>query len=347
MKILDDQMARTIAEQALPAWGLSNPTIDLISRSENIVFRVDTNPASGPSKTYVLRIHRPGYHTLDALNSEQTWTTILNERGLSVPMPKKTSDGQGYVPVRVSGTEMPPEIRYVGMVEWFEGTPMSEIIDDLPDEATKIDYFNQLGRIAARLHNRTVDWLVPHTFYRHSFDQFGLMGDGMLGQAPFWGRFWNAPQLSKEERDRLLPIRAAIYRRLANMQRNPQTYSLIHADLHPGNVLIRGDEIHVIDFDDSGYGWHSYELAVSVYYFLGRPDFETIQAAVIAGYRAERNLDDQVIDEIIELIPLFLLIRCLALIGWTAARPELGKMERIPRLVAQAFEITRSRIYLW
>ena len=44
-------------------------------------------------------------------------------------------------------------------------------------------------------------------------------------------------------------------------------------------------------------------------------------------------------DEIVELIPLFLLIRCLALIGWTAARPELGKQERIPKLVAQAFEM--------
>ena len=39
---------------------------------------------------------------------------------------------------------------------------------------------------------------------------------------------------------------------------------MIHADLVPENVLVDGDSIRLIDFDDAGFGWHHFEIATAL-----------------------------------------------------------------------------------
>ena len=95
------------------------------------------------------------------------------------------------------------------------------------------------------------------------------------------------------------------------------------ADLHPHNLLVNGDQLHVIDFDDSGFGWHQYEIAVALDAYRKPPHFEVARDALIAGYRSERPLSDAAI----ELLPMFLLIRSLALLGWLHERPEHNRGE--------------------
>ena len=65
-----------LALRALKAWQFDNARLRPIGVSENASFRVDT-----PDKRYVIRIHRPGYHTLDELESEQVWTAALLRPG--------------------------------------------------------------------------------------------------------------------------------------------------------------------------------------------------------------------------------------------------------------------------
>ena len=66
-------------------------------------------------------------------------------------------------------------------------------------------------------------------------------------------------------------------------------YNLIHADLHFGNVLVDGDRLAVIDFDDCGFGWHPYELAVVL---AGHPTerFDANFESLLRGYRRVRAL---------------------------------------------------------
>lgn len=326
MTILDDATAYAIAKQALPHWHFSAPKLNLISRSENIVFRVDTSDDT----RYVLRIHRPGYHTLDELNAEQDWTTALNRSGLSVPVAVKMHErigaSDGYASVSVPNAD---ETRFVGVVEWFEGEVLRNIMEEANNDDAMSQYFHQLGQIAARVHNQSAGWTPPSKSRRHELD-----ADGLVGDAPFWGRFWDLPQFSSNEGKRLSEIRAKLHKMLTDLGKDPHIYSLIHADLHPGNLLIRDETPHVIDFDDCAYSWHIYELAVSLFYSWDEPYFEAIRDAMIAGYRTERTL----LDEMVALLPVFLLIRCLSLIGWTHERPELGRHERIPKLVTKAIE---------
>ena len=319
-KALDRATLRAIAERALDEWDICAVELELISISENTVFRVDTNTG----ETYVLRIHRPGYHNLAELNSEQQWTAALKRAGIGVPLPRLTRDCRGYAIVPVPGSM---ETRHVGIVEWFEGVTLSSIMAQAPDEKALALHFDQLGRIAARIHNQAVSWQIPEDFQRHAFDADGLMGD-----APFWGPFWVLPELKAAEREHILNARRVIHRTLSDYGKGEGTYSLTHADLHPHNLLVNGDQLHVIDFDDAGFGWHQYEIAVALDAYRKPPHFEVARDALIAGYRSERPLSDAAI----ELLPMFLLIRSLALLGWLHERPEHNRGNRVRNLIQSA-----------
>ncbi|MEO2005243.1 MAG: phosphotransferase [Candidatus Poribacteria bacterium] len=316
-KPLDENTLRAIAERALTEWDLQGPRLELISISENTVFRVDADAG----ETYALRIHRPGYHTLAELISEQQWTAALNRAGIGVPVPLMTRDGRGYTSIATPGSA---ETQHVGLVEWIEGVELASIMSEESGEQALVDRYDQLGRIAAKLHNQAVSWQIPSDFQRHAFD-----ADGFMGDAPFWGPFWGLPELSNAEREIIVDVRQAIHRILSDYGKGQGTYSMIHADLHPHNILANGGRLYVIDFDDAGFGWHQYELAVALHSCQGDPHFDAVRDALIAGYRAERPLSDAAI----ELLPMFLLIRSLALLGWLNERPEHRSDKRVRGLI--------------
>lgn len=325
MNHIDEQTLYQVAVQATEAWSLSVAALEPISISENVVFRVETLD----DQTLVLRIHRPGYHSLVELESEQLWTEALNNANVHVPVPRMLPDGARYARITVPSTvPSTDDFRYVGMVEWFEGVPLADILGQTADEAVITDYFQQLGQIMAQIHNQATAWEIPRGFQRHAWDADGLMGD-----APFWGQFWDLPQMTEAEREQILGARDAIHKILTDYGKdgNPYdgTYSLIHSDFHAGNLLINGEQLHVIDFDDAGFGWHQYELAVALFHYQDSLLFDGLHDALIEGYRMARTLTD----ETIQMIPLFMLIRAMAQIGWVYARPELGKEGRLPGLI--------------
>ena len=298
-----DPRLRALAVQTLVEWGLEDARLQPIDISENVSFRVDT-----PEKRYVLRIHRPGYHTLAELESEQVWTSALLEAGLDVPVPVRTREGRGYVTLPFEGGE-----RNIGMLEWVDGELLGNIIRREPRAFAP--RFRAVGRIAAAIHNQSSNWTVPSGFRRHRFD-----AEGSLGDDPFWGPFWNLPQMTNAQRDVIQSARRAIAHELSRLERAAETFSLIHADLHPYNLVIGDQGLHVIDFDDSGFGWHHYELAVALSRYREDDRFGDMQAALVDGYREARPLADSVV----AMLPMFLLVRSLVYLGWRARRPEHG-----------------------
>ncbi len=295
------------ALEALGAFPIARGELRLVTVGENVTFRV-TDRHDGAA--YVLRLHRPGYHTLEELNSEHVWVRALAEAGVGVPTPVPARDGREYVSVLVAGTG---EHRHAGMARWTEGQLLSEVLDHTADHRVVEGYFEQLGTIAASIHNQSSAWRVPETFRRHALDRDGLMGD-----APFWGPFWDHALLSGAERRLLLDTRDRIRGVLDRYGQPPSTWSLIHADMHPGNILIDGDRLTVIDFDDAAFGWHQYEIAVALIHHQTAANFAAIEGAFLRGYRALRDMPD----EALALLPMFRLMRGMAQIGWFHQRPE-------------------------
>ena len=113
-------------------------------------------------------------------------------------------------------------------------------------------------------------------------------------------------------------VRQRLRRELSALERAPANYGLIHADFVAENILVNGDQVRLIDFDDAGFGWHLFELATSTYFLMGESYFKAAQEALIRGYRSQRPLSDAQLAR----LPLFSLARATTYLGWVHTRPE-------------------------
>ena len=328
-----DRVFTPAARAALESFPIDTGDLALVSLSENVTFKVTDRRDGG---AYVLRLHRPGYHTLAELDSEHAWIRALDEAGVEVPKPVAARDGRNYVPVTVAATG---EQRFAGMVRWTEGRLLSDVLAETADQQTVEGYFAQLGALTAAMHNQASAWQPPPHFTRHHLDADGLMGD-----APHWGPFWEHHLLSAAGRDLLLDTRERMHAWLARLGKEASSYSLIHSDMHPGNILVDGERLTVIDFDDTGFGWHHYDIAVVLTYWQSKPDAAAIERAFLDGYRAVRPLPDSALAE----IEMFRLIRWMASIGWFHQRPELKRPsvfeERKAWVLEQCAALQRARL---
>jgi Ser/Thr protein kinase RdoA (MazF antagonist) len=288
------------AREALAGFGIVATRVELVSRSENITFRVEDG--GGP---YGLRLHRPGYQSLAELASERVWTRALAAAGLAVPVGVRAADGRDFV---AAGPWL------AGLTRWIVGEVPSQ-----PDPGL----FTRLGELAAGLHAHAADWKAPPGFTRRALD-----AEGLMGASPNWGRFWEHADLTIGERTLFETTRAALHRALSALPRDGEHFGMIHADLHDGNLLVDGDALTIIDFDDAAFGWYLYDLAVAITHHQGEPGFDGLRSALLAGYRSRRDFpDDQA-----ALLPMFVLVRRLAVIGWLHQRPEIDAAARLAEM---------------
>ena len=92
---------RDAVRSALSNWDIEVKSVEPLTHTENIVFKVSCSK----NQCFVLRLHRPSYHNLKELLSEQKWTSALLESGLDVPIPKSTRDGHEYASIHL-GAQM-------------------------------------------------------------------------------------------------------------------------------------------------------------------------------------------------------------------------------------------------
>lgn len=294
---MNDAQAAAFAKAALAAWDVSDATPRLIKNRENAVFEVvdpDGNRAA-------LRLHRPGYQTDSAIRSELTWTQELANAGMVLPrpIPCKTGDLISFVPE--AG-------RMASIVSWVDGVPLGD--NGIAQEwgaVAQVGLFGKLGAELAKLHRLSDGTTLPDDFVRPQLDI-----DGLLGDNPNWGRFWENPALTAMEKDVLLRARAHLRDVLETYQARGADFGLIHADALSENVLTAGDTVTLIDFDDGVFGFRLYELGVAMSQVWARPNAQDLATALVEGYGLGA--------EEAKLIPAFTVIRTLASCGWAISR---------------------------
>jgi Ser/Thr protein kinase RdoA (MazF antagonist) len=313
------------AKEALCHWNLADQTPELLKFRENAVFRIRL-ANGGPA---ALRLHRPGYHGEDALASELQWMAALEAGGLRVPAPIPTPEGRNLVTLPAAPAFAS---QHADIVSWMSGEELGRSgvpLRHSPDRIAAI--FGRLGEAMAELHTISDRWTPPPDFTRPAWDF-----DGLLGESPFWGRFWDCPGLAPEAARQLADLRLVLRERLRSLERSGLDYGLIHADLVRENVLVGPDHVELIDFDDAGYGWRMFDIATTLLPNRREPRYELIQEALIDGYRRRRPLPDAAL----ETMPLFLLLRSLTYIGWIGDRPATPDAgERMARYVKEALEL--------
>jgi len=284
-------------------WPLQCASIQPIKVRENAVYALHLRDGS----KVVLRVHRCGYHSDEALQSERTWMQALEEHGIEVPRHVLSQSGRSFEKSSIEGLEGE---RQVDVFAWIPGQQLGSVEQGVTLEGAG-DVYRQVGRLAARLHNQSSGWSTPAGFRRHAWD-----AEGLAGERPFWGRFWDLAALTDSQRRLFVELRRALWQDLNAFGTGSDRYGLIHADLVPENILVEGSSLRVIDFDDAGYGWHLFEIATSLYFIRRDAVYEQARDAVVAGYREHRTLSE----EHLALLPMFLAARGSTYLGWVHTR---------------------------
>lgn len=321
---------QVLADAALAHWGLQGSQLELIKYRENGVFRV----LATDGQRYALRIHRYAYHNDDELRSELQWLSALERAGISVPQMLPALSGELFLTVQVAEV---PEPRQVDVMDWLEGEQLGSIEGGLAADGAVEQIYHTIGGLAARLHNQATGWALPDGFSRHAWDIEGLVGD-----KPFWGPFWELAALTDEQRALLLRARNRVRDDLASYAGDPANadrYSLIHADFVVENLLVDGDSVRLIDFDDAGFGWHLFELATALHFEMEEAFFPAAFEAMVAGYREHRDLPDSQLAH----MPLFFLARSFTYLGWVHTRSETQTAKELtPMLVEKCCALAKQ-----
>ncbi len=299
----DDQLLSTLQQGAaglLREWGLDPQTkVELLTISENATFRAE-EPEGG--RKVVLRVHRPGYHTQEEIESELDWIIALRQEGIvETPEPLLLKNG-GHL----ASFEMQGEQRFVVAFEFMTGEEPS------PTENLS-GGFEQLGAISARLHQHVKSWKQPNSFVRKIWNF-----ETTVGPKPHWGDWRDAPKLTKDGEKILERTCIELNRQLSEYGEGSERFGLIHADLRLANLLVEGDRLGIIDFDDCGFGWFGYDFAAAVSFFEHEPIIAELEEAWIKGYRSVAPLSQ----EDASMLPTFVMLRRLLLTAWIGSHAE-------------------------
>ena len=274
--------------------------VRLINLSENATYAVE----APDGQRWALRIHRGGYHARAAIASELAWLQDLRAREVVItPAPEVGRDGEIIQVVRHPGMASP---RHVVLSQWEVGAEPG-IGQDLARP------FEVLGEATARMHRHSRTWERPGWFTRPVWNFATSLGD-----APHWGRWRDGIGVDAERAALFGRTAAVIERRLAAYGQGADRFGLIHCDLRLANLLVDGDAVKVIDFDDCGFSWFMYDAATPVSFYEHEPQVPELMEAWKVGYR--KVMDLGAADE--AEIPTFVMLRRLLLVAWIGSHSE-------------------------
>lgn len=305
--VAQERALYALAQAALDHWPGTYSDLTLIKYRENAVFSAMRD---GVTKI-ALRVHRLDYHSDASLRSELQWVRCLAEAGLGVPDILLTTGGEELALV---ATPDLPQPRQVDMLGWLNGKPIGSIelgLDGTPEQQGAL--YHAVGILAARLHQRTKAWPLPAGFTRHAWDH-----EGLIGPQPFWGPFLELDGLTPFHRAKILRAVEESRLEMERYGRSTENFGLIHADFVPENIIVNDGRLHLIDFDDCGFGWYMFEIATALYFHIGTPNFHVLRDNMIAGYASVLPLSDADL----RMIEVFLFLRSTTYLGWVHTRSE-------------------------
>ena len=114
----------------------------------------------------------------------------------------------------------------------------------------------------------------------------------------------------------------------------PEVFGLIHGDLGvDANLFFWHGEPRAIDFDDSGYGYWAFDLAVALDAVRDDPSYSLYREALLNGYAEFRSLPKKQAEQVELFLAGLQVYWNLWAIGGTHLHPRLRKeyAERIAR----------------
>ncbi len=280
-------LPRLFAQYAVPFAGH-----EPLRTSENIVLKLRAEDG----RLFALRISKTAGLDPAALASElDLLRDFGRQTGAPVPVPLPARDGRLFCTV-TDGTR-----DFLCVV--FHLLPGVHLAagDIMPE------HMAAMARATARLHAFAAAYVPPPGFVRPVYDESWF----------FETESWQA---TPPFVDLLDPAQAAFLRetgdsicaRLRAVPRSPDTFGLIHYDLHPGNFLFDGPQARMLDFDECGFGFFLFDLAHLLFEFIEHPQARDFRHAALDAYADTRQLSPVPDAE----LNLFLALQGIAYVNW-------------------------------
>jgi Ser/Thr protein kinase RdoA (MazF antagonist) len=268
----------TLAERVLACYDLQGASLTLVSDTANAVFHVAV-PSGRPQRLletgrtsdgaeYALRLRPPGWHRTQPIAEELQWLLALRrDTDLVVPEPVPACDGT--LIQAISDPDTPGPWHGV-LFRWVPGERRTETLTP-PD-------LERVGTCMARLHQHAAAFVTAQhpPLTRHA----------RFCDVRAWRHGFPPAVAVYAPRDLAVFAVAAQWVQTAcqALEESRHGVGFIHADLHQWNYLFHSEDVRVIDFDDCGWGYYIYDMAVTLTDLDDRDDCAALRHAFWTGY---------------------------------------------------------------
>ena len=301
----------------LACWDIpESARIDLLTISENATFRLTFG-----NETRIIRIYRPSYHQNDEILSELLWLQAIEQSGIvTVPHLFVSRSGKFFVESGI-----------------FRLACFSFISGHEPQADDRlVRRFFELGKISAKLHRQSINWVRPERFNRKHWTY-----ETMIGPNAIWGDWRKAENLQPADREILENCDEMLKYFSSTFPKDKAHYGLIHGDLRLANLLIDGENLAAIDFDDCGFSWFGLDLANSLSFIEDSPFVPSYINAWLEGYGEVMPVNREMADMIVHLV----MMRRLQLTAWLETHNQTPTAEKLRKTFLKG-TVELARIYL-
>jgi len=313
-----DQLT-TLASAALRSYGLGNASQELVSYTNNAIYRVAFDDTD-----YALRVHRPGLKRRPWIHSERAWMSALwDNANLRVPQPK--------------------QVIFDGELPSYDGAVYVDLLRWLPGKTTSLgslttEQIQAIGNFAAKLHDFQFE--APEDFLRPQLDW-----EGMFGERSPYNPGEGEKHFTDSQREVIHNVSEQVRQTMDELGTDNDEFGLIHGDLLPKNLIFAENNspktLGVLDFNDCAYGYYIYDLAGMLWVARDSERYTEIRDALWKGYCEIRPMDD----DHIAYLDTFVAARHVASCRWIAGNTSNPTIRgRAAQIIAE--RVDEMRVYL-
>jgi Ser/Thr protein kinase RdoA (MazF antagonist) len=171
-------------------------------------------------------------------------------------------------------------------------------------------HLTALGSAVAQLHEFAAHWKPPKRFTRFTWDWGSILGGSMF-EHPREELVATMPRKFQEPFE---VVSREAKRVMKSLGKNADAFGMIHADLYPENVLYQDGRACPIDFEDCGYGYWMWDIAVALCEWAWTENWERMRDAFYEGYARVRALPEKQWKQ----LDLFVAIQFAAMLLWSS-----------------------------
>lgn len=284
-EVIDENLMNQMASKAIHIFFDAYLELSFLGGFKNSIYEFQKD-----GKDYILRLTSSMHRNESQILSELEWVKYLYDMKIMVSRPIQSNGGKYTEVVEIDNIKMTSSIFVKA-----EGVQLK-----YPEYLGNLELFNKLGQMTGKIHKSSKEY-IPLTERRfENFDSYYLE--------------YLKAQITSESSyvEKALEL---VGKETAELERDTESYGLIHGDINIGNLCANHDEITIFDFDECHYSWYVEDIAIQLYYTIyvmlddGQQEREEMSdlfmKAFMTGYLKENHLETKWIKQ----IPIFLRLR--------------------------------------